>query len=198
MPRFLHAICGNADKTRTTKLFAQDDWAEVRLDPYEVNKPDVVGSLLEMDKVEAASMDAVITSHSLERLYPHEVIQALENIKRVLKDDGYFIVTCADMQTICGLVAEDKYLDPVYTSSAGPVAPIDMLYGFRPALAAGQLQFATHCGFTSKALTGTLAQVGFASIWAARNPDILTIGAIATKKECTEEELRALADKHFG
>jgi hypothetical protein len=151
-----------------------------------------------MSMIDDEAYDAVFTAHTLERLYAHEVGAALTNISRVLKDDGYLVVTCADLQAACALVAEDKLLETAYDSPAGPVAPIDILYGFRPALAAGRTRHACKCGFTSRALMGTLGQAGFKAQWAARNPQTFTLVAIACKKEQPESYLRELAAAHFS
>lgn len=198
MLKFLHAACGNNDKARTTREFDTDGWEEVRMDVSPEVKPDVVSSLLDMKSIANATFDAVFTAHSLERLYPHEVGAALTNILRVLKDDGYLIISCADIQSACALVAEDKLLEPAYQSPAGPVAPLDILYGFRPALAAGYERHACKCGFTSRALMGTLAQAGFGSMWSARNQETFTLVALACKQERSEDFLRELAVRHFG
>ena len=53
-------------------------------------------------------------------------------------------------------MAEGKLTDAAYVSPAGPIAPIDVLFGYRPQLAIGNLYMAHHCGFTEKALSGTL------------------------------------------
>ena len=200
MPRFLHIACGEMNKSNTTKFFAQDTWEEVRMDDNTglQHQPDVCAAMTDMSQLTTGSFDAAFTSHSLERLYPHQVSPVLAEIVRVLNDTGYLLVTCADLQTTCALIAEDKLLETAYDSPAGKVAPLDILYGFRPALAAGHMQFSRHCGFTPKALVGTLAQSGFASVWTARNPETFTIAAIATKKEHSEEQLRTLAQQHFS
>lgn len=198
MGKFLHAFCGNSNKSHTTREFDKGDWEEIRMDPSPDAKPDVTSSLLDMRSLESGSFDAVFTAHSLERLYPHEVETALNNILRVLKDDGYLIAIAADLQSACALIAEDKLLEPAYTSPAGPIAPIDILYGFRPALAKGLDRYACKCGFTSRALAGTLSQAGFASIWSVRAPATFTLMVIACKSEHSESYLRELAVRHFG
>lgn len=198
MQTFLHAACGNNDKSRSTREFASKDWHEIRMDPIQETSPDIVSSLLDMKSLGSDSFDAVFTAHSLERLYAHEVGLALGNIFRVLKPEGYFVLLAADLQAACALVAEDKLLEPAYSSPAGPIAPIDIIYGYRPALAAGYEHHACKCGFTSRALMGTLAQAGFGSIWAARNSASFTIMALASKQERSEELLRELAARHFG
>jgi hypothetical protein len=43
-----------------------------------------------------------------------------------------------------------------YTAPAGPIAPLDILYGHRASMARGNLFMAHRCGFTQKVLTGTL------------------------------------------
>lgn len=198
MKRFLHAMCGTNNKKRTTKELDAPGWAEVRMDSNPNVQPDITASLLDMEAIADASFDAAFTAHSLERLYAFEVGKALDNLARVLTEDGFLIVTCADIQSACALVAEDKLLEPAYESAAGPVAPIDIIYGFRPALASGLSGHACRCGFTSRALAGTLSQAGFESIWTARNAATFTLVALATKRELPEPELRALAAKHFG
>ena len=198
MPRFLHAVCGNSDKFRTTRIFETSDWEEVRMDMNPEVKPDVLSTLLDMTQFPDEYFDAVFTAHSLERLYPHEVGRALGNIFRVLNADGYLIVSCADLQAACTLVAQDKLLEPAYESPAGPVAPMDIIYGFRPALAAGFERHACKSGFTARALMGTLAQAGFGAMWAARNPEAFTVVALASKQEHSEEYLKELAVSHFG
>jgi len=194
---FLHAACGGNDKTRTTREFATDEWKEVRLDSNSGFNPDITASLIDM-QLEPESFDAAYTAHSLERLYAHEVGTALANLYAALKPEGYLVLMCADVQAACALVAEDKLLEPAYESPAGPVAPIDILYGFRPALAAGHKHLACKCGFTTRALMGTLAQAGFGSVWSARNPEAFSILTIASKEERSEDFMREIAARHFA
>ncbi|MDR1946875.1 MAG: class I SAM-dependent methyltransferase [Desulfovibrio sp.] len=196
--KFLHAASGSSDKSRTTREFATDAWEEIRMDENPEVNPDIQADMLHMDSVTQATFDAVYTAYSLERLFPHDVLPALRNLHRVLKNEGYLVVSCADLRSACALIANDKLLEPAYDSPAGPVAPIDILYGFRPALAAGYVRHANKCGFTARALTGTLAQAGFGSIWTAVNAPTYTITAIASKKERPETEMRELAKTHFA
>jgi hypothetical protein len=43
----------------------------------------------------------------------------------------FLLVTCADLQSLCRLAVEDKLDDPAYFAPAGPIVPIDVLYGRR-------------------------------------------------------------------
>jgi predicted SAM-dependent methyltransferase len=88
-----------------------------------------------MSAVASGSVDAIFSSHNIEHVYPHEVPQALGEFLRVLSDDGFAVITCPDLQSVCALVAEDKLLEPAYTAPAGPITPLDILYGHRPPMA---------------------------------------------------------------
>ena len=195
---FLHVGCGAKRKEQTTRAFNSDAWAELRLDIEKKVSPDIVGSMTDMSGVEDASVDAVFSSHNIEHLYPHEVPIALKEFVRVLKPDGFLVLTCPDLQSVCALVAEDKLTESAYTSPAGPIAPIDILYGHRPALARGNLFMAHRCGFTQRVLTGTLHANGFARVAAARRAaPFFELRAVASKSAMEEGALRQLAAEHF-
>ena len=138
MKKLLHVGCGPKTKAQTTREFNTPEWQEIRLDIDKSVNPDVIGTMTDMSEIETGSIDAIYSSHNIEHLYPHEVGIALTEFHRVLADDGFVMLTCPDLQSVCKLVAEDKLLEPAYTSPAGPIAPIDMLYGFRPSMAARQ------------------------------------------------------------
>lgn len=198
MPTFLHVGCGAKRKDQTTAAFGAADWRELRLDIDPAVQPDVVGSMLEMAAVPAASVDAVYSSHNIEHVYAHEVPKALGEFLRVLKPDGFLVITCPDLQSVAALVAEDRLLEPAYRSPAGPVSPIDILYGHRPQLAAGNLYMAHRCGFTLKVLLATLRAVGFAAVAGKRRPaPNFDLWAVATKSPVDEAALGRLAAGHL-
>jgi predicted SAM-dependent methyltransferase len=198
MKSFLHVGCGPKRKDQTTRGFNSPDWAELRLDIDESVKPDVVGTMTDMSSVATGSVDGLFSSHNIEHLYPHEVPQALAEFKRVLSLDGFVVITCPDLQSVCALVAEDKLTDPAYTSPAGPITPLDILFGHRPPMARGNLYMAHRCGFTQKVLTATLQAAGFATIAAKRRGHpYYDLWALATVSAMPESELRELAQEHF-
>ena len=195
---FLHVGCGPKHKEQTTQAFNSDAWNELRLDIDKNVSPDIVGSMTDMSGVADASVDAIFSSHNIEHLYPHEVPIAIKEFLRVLKPNGFLVVTCPDIQSVCALVAEDKLTEPAYTSPAGPIAPLDILYGHRPQLAQGNLYMAHHCGFTQKVLTATLQANGFAVVAAARRTaPAFDLWAVASKSAMEEAALRQLAVEHF-
>ncbi|MCQ4347252.1 tetratricopeptide repeat protein [Pseudomonas stutzeri] len=194
---FLHVGCGRLRKESTTRGFNDSSWRELRLDIDEAVRPDIVGTMTDMSRVPSASVDAIYSSHNIEHLYPHEVPLALAEFMRVLKSDGFAVITCPDLKSVCALVAEDRLTDPAYQSPAGPIAPIDILYGHRPELAMGNHYMAHRCGFTEKVLIGTLQAAGFASVISLARPASFDLWALASKSVRSDEELRALAAIHF-
>ena len=160
-------------------------------------KPDIVGNITDMPEVEDASVDAVFSSHNIEHLYPHEVPAALGEFLRVLKPHGFLVVTCPNLQSVCQLIAQDKLIEPAYTSPAGPISPLDILYGHRPSLIRGNLFMAHRCGFTQKVLMGTLKASGFQGVAGMQRPAHFDLFAVATKSEMDDEALRELARAHF-
>lgn len=197
MKTFLHVGCGPKHKDQTTRGFNSPEWHELRLDIDESVSPDIVGTMLDMSAVPDASVDALYSSHNIEHLYPHEVPVALAEFKRVLKPAGFFVVTCPDLQSVCALIAQDKLTEAAYSSPAGPIAPLDILYGHRPAMAQGNLYMAHRCGFTKKVLTATLQSCGFKSVAAMARPSFFDLWALASKSERTEEQLIELVQLHF-
>ncbi len=197
LKKLLHVGCGPARIHNTTKGFISGGWKEIRLDIDESVSPDIIGSMTDMAQVEDGSVDAIFSSHNIEHLYPHDVRVALKEFMRVLKDDGFCVITCPDLQSVCQLVAEDKLTDAAYESPAGPIAPIDILYGHRGFMSQGKLYMAHRCGFTEKVLRGTLISVGFQTIATIKRPSAFDLWAIATKKALNETEIELLARDHL-
>jgi len=151
-----------------------------------------------MSTVSSESVDAVFSSHNIEHLYPHEVPLALAEFLRVLKSDGIAVITCPDLKSVCALIAEDKLTEAAYTSPAGPIAPIDILYGLRSSMAQGNLYMAHRRGFTQKVLSATLQASGFKSVATmSRGHPYFDLWAVASKEELNEEKMQALAALHM-
>lgn len=196
MKTFLHVGCGPKCKDQTTKALAS--WDELRFDIDVSVEPDLVGTMTNMSSVSSESVDAVFSSHNIEHLYPHEVPVALSEFLRVLKHDGLAIITCPDLQSVCALVAENKLTEPAYTSPAGPIAPLDILFGLRSSLAQGNFYMAHRCGFTQKVLRGTLQAAGFKSVATiSRGHPYFDLWAVASKEALTDEQIKTLAVDHI-
>ncbi len=203
MKTFLHVGCGPIRLDQTTqqphrpKGFGTSEWKELRLDINPQVQPDVVGSMTDMSAVPNESVDAIFSSHNIEHLYPHEVPIALAEFKRVLRPDGFVVVTCPDLQSICALVAQDKLTDAAYVSAAGPIAPMDMIYGLRSSMRAGNLYMAHRCGFTLNVLLATLQSAGFAKVVGYSRPQNFDLWAMATKNDLDDDTTRNTAALYF-
>lgn len=195
--KFLHVGCGPKTKTSTTPGFNSSHWEEIRFDIDERVAPDIVGSITDMSSVDEESVDALYSSHNIEHLYPHEVGSAFKEFLRVLKHDGFLFITCPDLQSVCQLVADDKLLEVAYTSPAGPISAIDMLYGHRPSMKDGNLYMSHRSGFTERTLLGTARHYGFKSFVTLRREEYFDLFLLATKSEWEEERLEELADLHL-
>lgn len=153
--------------------------------------------MTDMSAVASASVDAIFSSHNIEHLYPHEVPVALAEFRRVLKADGFAVITCPDLQSVCALVANDMLTEPAYISAAGHISPLDILYGHRPAMERGNLYMAHRCGFTSRSMNESLRAAGFPIAASVARPDYLDIWAIACNDARSDEEIRQLAAQYF-
>lgn len=180
---------------RIPRGFQAPEWKEVRLDIDPVNEPDIVGSMLDMSAVQGGSVDAVYSSHNIEHLYPSEIPAALKEFLRVLKPDGFAVITCPDLQAAAQMIVEDKLMDAAYTSQAGVVTPFDIVYSHRMFTGRDKPFMAHHCGFTLKVLIGTLQSNGFAAMAGKRRPAAFDLWVVASKSARTDEAMRALAEQ---
>jgi len=194
---FLHVGCGPQRKHGTTPGFNTDAWQELRLDIDASVAPDLIGTMTDMSSVDDASVDAIYSSHNIEHLYPHEVPLALAEFRRVLKPDGFAIITCPDMQSVCALVANGQLTEPAYISAAGPISPLDILYGHRAAMAQGNLYMAHRCGFTWQSMNDALRAAGFPIVASVARPEAFDIWAVASNSPRSEAEIHQLAAQYF-
>ena len=103
---FLHVGPGQSYKDNTTPVFNTDEWEEVRLDIDPDVNPDIISSIQDMSSVEDSTFDAVYSSHNIEHVFAHEVIPTLQEFKRVLNDEGFLVLTCPDIKSVCKLIGE--------------------------------------------------------------------------------------------
>lgn len=162
--QLLHVGCGTASRERLPACFQSEDWKEIKLDIDPKVKPDIIASLTDMGPVRTESMDAVWSSHSLEHLEGFEVSQALSEIQRVLKPTGFALITLPDLQQIAKLIAEGQVDNVIYTSPAGPITALDMLFGHQASIARGNHYMAHRTGFTAKRLGVKLTEAGFTEV----------------------------------
>lgn len=196
MKTLLHVGCGNINKSNL-KGFDNEEWHEVRLDIDESVSPDIVGSLTDLSMVETESVDAIYSAYNIDCIYPHEVPKTLKEFYRVLSHDGIVVIRCADIQSVCEQVAQDKLLEPLFESPVGPISPIDMIYGNRKQIAKGGKHMTKKGGFTYTVLNSSLGEAGFQIRYGGRIKNSWGLAVVAFKQKKSEDEIKRIADPFF-
>lgn len=139
-------------------------WSEIRLDIDASVDPDIIASATDLSALASGSIDAIWSSHNIEHLFAHEVPVALNEFRRVLRPDGFVLMTCPDLSQVAHLLIERGPEFVAYNSPAGPITPIDMLFGHRRSVEAGNGYMAHHIGFTPEAIAEALLAAGFGEV----------------------------------
>jgi SAM-dependent methyltransferase len=161
--RVLNAGSGPAGNKSLHPMFDQSLWTEFRIDIDPNNKADFVGSVCDMRSVvEDASFDAVWSSHCIEHLHDHEAAPALGEFRRILRDDGFALINCPNMDAIAKLLVLEDIESVAYLSPAGPIRLLDMIFGHSPSIEAGRVHMAHKTGFTADRLGRLATRAGFA------------------------------------
>lgn len=169
-PICLNVGSGNADLNWP----AAKDWKEIRVDLSTTTNPHVVDDIMGLDKVPDGVADVIWASHVLEHIYWHDIPRTLAGFSRVLKADGYAIILTPDLESIRDRIG-DRLLEPVYDSAEGPIAAIDMIYGYRPYVEIG-LELQMHrTGFTARSMATVLNSLGYKALIIRAIHDLVTI-----------------------
>lgn len=167
-PILLHVGAGSSTPDKLPKVFK--GYHEVRLDIDPRCKPDIVSSMTRMKLVDDNSVDAIWCSHALEHLANHEVQPTLREWRRVLKDDGFALMTMPDLQQAAKMIAEGRLMETIYESPIGPITPLDMVFGHSASIERGHVNMRHKTGYTEKRLSKELLDAYFTYI------DVWTIG----------------------
>jgi predicted SAM-dependent methyltransferase len=190
----LNAGSGPGPARRIARMISQQRWEEVRLDIDPEVKPDVVGSITRLDSsFSPQSFDAVWSSHVLEHLYAHEVYPALRQFVRVLKPDGFALIMSPDLEAVAKHILDHGVASVAYESPAGPIRPLDMLYGHTRAIEQGHLHMAHRTGFTAERLGNLLLSAGFSTVSTrTENFEVCALALMPeTEGEAIQKELAA-------
>lgn len=174
----LHVGCGPADGERLPKRFLGDGWREIRLDLDPDVKPDVVASITDMRQIADGFAHAVWSAHNLEHLSAHEVPLALGEFLRVLAPGGFVLITLPDLQQVAEFIVADKLEDVAYMSPAGPITPLDCVFGLGREIAAGRTLMSHRTGFTETTLRKHLERAGFHDVRITFSPFALWAEAV--------------------
>lgn len=160
MKKLLHIGCGPKRLKHLPPYFHQG-WEEIRLDIDTAVNPDIVASIADMSGVESAAYDGVWSSHNIEHLFHHEAIELLKQLKRVVKADGWAIITCPDIQSAMKHAVEHGLDHPLYQSGMGPISPRDILFGHQASVRNGNEYMGHKNGFDLQSMADIFRQSGF-------------------------------------
>jgi hypothetical protein len=163
--RILNAGAGTSVPKRILPLLTSPDWEQVRLDVDGGANPDVVGSVTQVAQLFShQSFDLIWCSHVMEHLYAHEVYPTFMQFRQILKSNGFALIMCPDLEAVAKLVVEHGLAHIAYTSAAGPIRPLDMIYGHSTAIEQGKHHMAHRTGFTTERLGTLLLSAGFPTV----------------------------------
>ncbi|MBL4790959.1 MAG: methyltransferase domain-containing protein [Kordiimonadaceae bacterium] len=147
MKKVLHVGCGSSTLDKMPIGFQNGEWEEIKFDIDPKWKPDILGTIQDMTGVESGSMDALYSSHNIEHVYFHEVGTVIAEFKRVLKPDGFCIITCPDIKAVAESIIKKGIDHVLYQSLSGPITPNDILYGHSASIERGDHFMAHKTGF---------------------------------------------------
>jgi hypothetical protein len=129
---------------------------------------DIVLDVRELTSLEPQQFEAVYCSHNLERVRQHEVPVVLAGFRHVLKPGGLAHIIVPDLQELM-LVCVQQGIDLdglLYESPAGPITPLDVLYGHGGMMAqSGQDFYAHRTGFSRRTLANLVEASGFSPMF---------------------------------
>lgn len=161
-PILLHVGAGSSTPDKLPKVF--QDYHEVRLDIDPRCKPDIVSSMTRMKLVDENSVDAIWCSHALEHLANHEVQPTLREWRRVLKNDGFAVMTMPDLQQAAKMIADGRLMETIYESPIGPITPLDMVFGHSGSIKRGHVNMQHRTGFTAERIERELYVASFNAV----------------------------------
>ncbi len=198
MKRLLNAGSGPGAALRIARMIVDHGWEEIRFDIDPDVKPDVLGSILDLrGSFEPQAFDAVWSSHVLEHLYAHEVFPTLRQFHEILKSDGFALIMSPDIESVAQFIVDHGIAAIAYHSPAGPIRPLDMLYGHSRAIEEGRVYMAHRTGFTAERLGNLLLMAGFATV--SISTENFEVSALALMPDADGETIqRSLLESGFN
>jgi SAM-dependent methyltransferase len=196
---FLNVGCGPINAHDHVPAYLRSaEWCEVRLDLDPATEPDIVASITDLSCILSDSVDGIWSSHNLEHLYPHQVNMALKEFQRVLKPSGFIYLKVPDIQLVAEIIVSKGLESVAYESPAGPITPLDMIYGHTASLAAGNEYMAHKTGFSPTLLRDLLARAGF-GFGVLKRKEIFELSALVFKNDAPDDPARdrILAELEF-
>lgn len=173
------------------------NWRQIRVDIDPLSEPDLLANVSDLSAIPDGSIDAVWCAHCIEHLFVHEVPLALAEFRRVIAASGFACIIVPDLLAIAAWIADDRLQETIYESSSGPVTAHDILWGFGPAIAQGNVAMAHRCGFTPTHLLNHLKTAGFPEIVLRRRSNLelkaLVLPQVSAASEGRDELMLALS-----
>lgn len=173
--RVLHVYSAQAGSGRMHAKFSGPDWEEIRLDPFDSNKPDILGDWNQLADIPDQSFDAIWTSHGVQHMFISEVPKALSHCHRILKDGGLMLITVPDLQSIAKAIYDGKSPVESLNRIGQPViTSLDLLYGAFPSPPPATLM--NQSAFTAPSIGTAFKKAGFFNIEIKRGDDYVLWG----------------------
>lgn len=187
--KMLNAGAGSTVAKRIQPLLTSHEWEEVRLDVDGSVNPDIVGSITDLAKLcRPASFDAIWCSHLMEHLYAHEIHPTFVQFREVLKPDGFALIMSPDLEAVAQHLLTQGLGAVAYVSPAGPIRPLDMIYGHSGVIEQGRHHMAHKTGFSCDRMGNLLLSAGFPTV-SVRSGNF-EVCALALMPEAEERRIR--------
>jgi SAM-dependent methyltransferase len=187
MKRLLN-VGGGSKATQLPKEYAGFEHVLMDIDP--AGKPDIILDGRKIIGLPPEQFDAVYCSHNLEHYFRHDVPKVLEGFFHVLKPGGFAQIRVPDLVELMRTTIQ-KNIDleeMLYVSPMGPIAPLDVIYGYgRQIETSGNDYFAHKTGFSAQSLSRAVEKAGFSPNFAKLGD--LEINLIAFKGKPDPEYL---------
>lgn len=122
----------------------------------------------------------------------HEVFASLREFNRILKSDGFLLISCPDLEAVADLVVRHGLDHIAYQSPAGPITPLDMLFGHTASITRGNTFMAHNTGFTCASLGRILVEADFPTVLVRRGK-AYDLWALALMPQCHKRTIQ----EHF-
>jgi len=199
MKKLLHVGCNILDKKGTLPFFFDDSWDEIRYDIDASVNPTIIGSLTNLEMIESGSIDAIYSAHNIEHLFEFEVEAAMSEFYRVLKSDGFLVLACPDMESVCKIVIEKGLYGRAYDTADGiSISPHDMIFGWGRVIRSGNPFFAHKCGFDAKTMHQKLSNANFMDFASFVTNTDFTLWAVARKGTLDNSPIETFAKVVFN
>ncbi len=169
-------------------------WEHLLLDVVARDDVDLVCDARDLAAFPGDAYDAIYCSHNLEHYHRHEVQQVLAGFHHVLAADGFCEIRVPDLRSVMQAVLEKSLSleDQLYHSPAGPISPLDVIYGYHREIETGNPFYAHKTGFTAETLTACMQQAGFTELWTAPPLGVHEVRILAFKQASGAEQRRML------